>query len=139
MLWKDQKLGEAYDRAYRQTTWPTVAVTWSSKETPQTSLGAHKPSKTVMGISLRYKSLCWGFDGGFQTSEEDQNVSHSADNDSPFPISDLNIFPLRFAPDNAKERLLERGRKFWNCRHKQYVAYKGLDYGRREYFVSICL
>jgi len=109
---------------------------WSFKETLPTSIAEEEPSKTVLEISISFKSVCWHFDGVFQNIEEKHKVTHKSENDDPFPISDLGIFPLHLAPTATNEALAERGKMFWKCRHKKYVAYEGWDYERREQYVS---
>jgi hypothetical protein len=44
------------------------------------------------------------------------------------PITQLEVFPLQFYPkkENAKEKLISRGKKFEELRHYQYKAYDGV-------------
>lgn len=43
-----------------------------------------------------------------------------------FNINEMDWFPLRYASDEIKELLLERGHKFWRCRTMQFVGYAPL-------------
>ncbi|KAJ8119707.1 hypothetical protein ONZ43_g3401 [Nemania bipapillata] len=40
------------------------------------------------------------------------------------PIRDLEVFPIRFAPDEVVKKLRERGRTFWKCRVRSFVSYE---------------
>lgn len=91
----------------------------------------------------------WSYNGKFTQYTTNLvvnfHIDHidSFDSDSGSPktppimkIQDLSAYPLRFAPENVRPELLERGKKFWRCRKQKFVLYTGLDYARTQYFVS---
>jgi hypothetical protein len=67
----------------------------------------------------------WQFNGSFYKKDERWSLAwpSSAPTDEPIPISQLEIYPLRFASSEVVDRLRARGRIFWKCRHAQFVAY----------------
>jgi hypothetical protein len=96
-----------------------------------------KQLEAVMTIELKYKAMSWDFDGAFQVMVEEQSVNCTVDDDDPFPIDKLSLFPLQNARTEERQLLKERGRKFWECRKMKYVAYEGWDYEQVEYHVSL--
>jgi hypothetical protein len=41
----------------------------------------------------------------------------------PFDISDLMIYPVKFAENGLESTLRARGEVFWKCRLRNYVSY----------------
>ncbi|KAF2113907.1 hypothetical protein BDV96DRAFT_661132 [Lophiotrema nucula] len=64
----------------------------------------------------------WDFDGKFHRIEKDFVVKWQAVSDI-VPISDLQIYPLRFDKTGLQERLRRRGIDFWACRWRKFVSY----------------
>lgn len=91
---------------------------------------------TVVTTTLTMVGEHWEYDGVFQKSDEKLNVSLSASDEQPQPISDLNVFPIQHATEGELESLRERGRKFWSCRNMQYVSYTGWDSNKAEKFTN---
>lgn len=69
----------------------------------------------------------WEFDGNFYKEKVELFVKMSP-SETPTPINDLNIYPLRLDQTGLAERLRSRGMQYWSCRDKRYVSYHGLDY-----------
>ena len=91
----------------------------------------------------------WAFDGNFQRENENldlelpENEGFQDSSDmkgkitsqqrsetskagiTELEISELNIFPIRFASAEITEKLRQRGRTFWRCRNSSYVSYRG--------------
>lgn len=44
------------------------------------------------------------------------------------PITDLNVFPLKYAPQNVIATLKRRGSTIWKCRTRRLVSYQALEY-----------
>lgn len=67
----------------------------------------------------------WQFNGSFYKRDENWSLTwpSSAPTDKPIPISQLEIYPLRFASSEVVDQLKARGRIFWKCRHARFVAY----------------
>lgn len=84
---------------------------------------------------IRLEAYNWQFDGAFQKK------SHTLSNYLPrnaqtIEITSLKYYPLRFSPE-LKLALLERGRKFWDCRLRNFIVYNGWDYNYDQNIVSI--
>lgn len=102
----------------------------------------------------------WAFDGNFQRkytslelkfpiNDEDsddtpverdklnaQTTNGDAFESSEKSISELNVFPRRFAPDAIVNTLRRRGRTFWACRVRRLVSYQGDETEMAENSVS---
>ncbi|KAJ0109953.1 P-loop containing nucleoside triphosphate hydrolase protein [Diaporthe amygdali] len=67
---------------------------------------------------LTLKCETWSFHGSFQRDERDIMVHFpmSPARSEKVPISSLTAIPLRFDRTGLEERLMRRGRFFWNCR-----------------------
>jgi len=76
----------------------------------------------------------WGYDGSF-LNRKDTNLTLHVRLGEVTRITNLGVFPLRFAPQDLKNELIERGKHFWDLRHKHYVSYNGWDFKREEYYV----
>jgi hypothetical protein len=78
------------------------------------------PSPVDNSMPLRCWS--WDFDGCFfRKISTFENVWPSKT--SQTLITDLEVYPLRYATDGLKERLRRRGETFWRCRERNYVSY----------------
>ena len=91
----------------------------------------------------------WAFDGNFQrqhetlylevpADEEEGNNATDAKGKNSVPkrgnehkpksreknISDLNVFPIRFASAEIVDKCRRRGKTFWKCRSRNYVSYQ---------------
>lgn len=71
----------------------------------------------------------WNFDGMFhKTSKEFAINVLSRDIKSEteeFDITDLPLYPIRYASSEVVEALRQRGRMFWKCRFRNYVSLAG--------------
>jgi hypothetical protein len=76
----------------------------------------------------------WGYDGIALRRKDKEVALTTPTTHDPFPITSLAAYPLRYAPDEITQRLLARGRRFWELRHQTHVSYEGPDYkGDRVY------
>jgi uncharacterized protein DUF7025/ATPase family protein associated with various cellular activities (AAA) len=71
--------------------------------------------------SLTLKCLSWGFDGHFFQEKRQFPLSWIS-GEEEIPITELQTFPLKYDP-SLKGRLFTRGKQFWQCRFRKYVAY----------------
>ncbi|KAI9654671.1 MAG: hypothetical protein M1821_005878 [Bathelium mastoideum] len=69
--------------------------------------------------------VCWRFDGLFRKVTTSLSVSWPYSSSRILKITDLKIYPLRYAEAGMKEKLQDRGLKFWKCRHRIYAGYDG--------------
>lgn len=101
----------------------------------------------------------WDFDGSFQRKHASLSFSIVTENDpgpgpgaiyadksqaaeaafSPeeTPISDLEVFPIQYAPHEVVEQLRRRGKAFWNCRNRKLVSYDEQAKDNQQSMVSI--
>lgn len=73
------------------------------------------------GNTITLECETWTFHGKFQRDSETLKVSRPMGL-GRFPISSLSVIPLQFDGTGLKERLIERGRLFWNCRNGGLVT-----------------
>ncbi|RWA11510.1 hypothetical protein EKO27_g3612 [Xylaria grammica] len=82
----------------------------------------------------------WEFDGNFQRRNRQLRFSVVADTvadsqaskkmklldtrNETMPIQDLQVYPLRFAPEEIVKQLRMRGKRFWKCRNRSFVSYE---------------
>lgn len=89
--------------------------------------------------SVELECWNWGYDG-VSLHRKDKVLSLTVPAYGTVPISELSIYPLRFAAPQIKERLFARGQRFWELRNQTHVSYEGPDYsGERVYVSSACL
>ncbi|KAI0972612.1 hypothetical protein F4678DRAFT_460182 [Xylaria arbuscula] len=77
----------------------------------------------------------WGYDGHW-LRRTDTRVSVDVPTYSTIRINELAVYPLRFATEETKGRLLNNGQKFWNLRHQSFVSYEGPDFKGERIFPS---
>lgn len=80
-------------------------------------------STVASGQGVRLDCWSWVYDGGFRKAEQTIHVPWPASRNSIIPITDLAAWPLRLDNSDLQQRLEERGRDFWSCRHRRYVTY----------------
>lgn len=100
----------------------------------------------------------WDFDGSFErhhdelsfsvVTEDDPGpgpgikyASRAGDKDSkstpePISIKDLEVFPIRYAPQEVVQQLRRRGKAFWQCRKRKLVCYEEHANDSQESMVS---
>ena len=88
---------------------------------------------------FKFEAERWGFDGEYFKEQELLHLSYES-KDKPemtgLKINKLNIHPVRFAHQEVRQRLQQRGQTHWNCRFHAYVNVNGSDYHHDEKFVS---
>lgn len=78
--------------------------------------------------SLRYSwevpLSYWKFDGAFEMCQKLFTITMKVGyEEEMIQISQLNIFPLAYAPKQLRATLERRGKMFWKLRHKRFVTY----------------
>jgi chemotaxis signal transduction protein len=72
----------------------------------------------------------WGFDGAFKLHKGYQTIHMKVGYKGEIiPISQLNIVPLKYAPQHLEGMLMKRGCTFWKLRFRRFVTYHGDEYG----------
>jgi hypothetical protein len=117
-----------------QTSWPKKTRLPAPK-TKSTS-GRTEDNNQKIVATLDITTFSWDYDGFFQRIPTSLTVRHNGAPGDARPIQDLEAYPLQYAEPGTREALTIRGRKFWNCRHRQYVSYVGWDFSRTEHCVS---
>ena len=79
----------------------------------------------------------WEYNGSFRKITTELEFQDGTRLDGAKPIRDLKIYPLRYAEPKVEKLLRDRGRKFWQCRSRNYVCYSGLDNSHEEDSVRI--
>jgi hypothetical protein len=75
------------------------------------------------------KTWQWNFDGDFKRVEGSvmlrlsQSSVDDADGAKEWDMHDLDVYPLRFAPQPLIQKLRRRGMMFWKCRKRCLVSY----------------
>ncbi|ETS79874.1 hypothetical protein PFICI_07403 [Pestalotiopsis fici W106-1] len=80
-----------------------------------------KPQSGKDGLSINLESSHWTFDGNFEKRETALTIDKFPSMLEKFAISELTIYPRRFASGEIVRALRERGRMFWKCRERHYV------------------
>jgi hypothetical protein len=94
-----------------------------------------RPPKWTASHSVSLDCWNWGYDGQFLRRKE-KRIALTAPTYDTVPITDLAAYPLRYADEETRARLLERGSKFWKLRNLIHVAYHGPDYQGERVYVS---
>lgn len=72
----------------------------------------------------------WSFDGDFKREADKVTVrlSHAAENVSTegkmWGMHELDLYPLKFAPEMLVQELRKRGMMFWECRKRRLISYR---------------
>jgi hypothetical protein len=72
-------------------------------------------------LKVHLTSSYWTFDGTFEGRETILTIESFPSETEEFTITDLPIYPRRFASQETVRALRERGRMFWRCRERHYV------------------
>jgi hypothetical protein len=72
---------------------------------------------------LRLSCWTWMFDGSFRKKPEALIVPWPDPRAEEVPIDSLVAKPLRLDKSGLEQRLEERGKSFWSCRHRKFVSY----------------
>jgi len=115
----------AYQQASRIVQWPRITHAWSANF-------PNPDQKFVEHFKIEFNSLSWMYSSVFHTQQSQKTFRYTAESDEPFPISQLHLYPLKYADEKIKQLIEERGRKFWACRRQKYVAYSGWDFDHVE-------
>lgn len=85
--------------------------------------------------SLQLNCWAWVFDGT-HLKRRTERINVSCKGSNPIKITDLDAYPLRFATEETKARLLKRGARFWELRTPQLATYMGMNFLQEKYIVS---
>ncbi|KAI0444196.1 P-loop containing nucleoside triphosphate hydrolase protein [Xylaria telfairii] len=83
--------------------------------------------KNASNSKWRWQVQTWQYyyDGSFiQKNITNQIIMQSDAQDEEVPISELTVYPLKYASDTVRSRLQVRGETFWKCRYRRLVSYK---------------
>ena len=110
-------------------SWPS----YLGKEPPSKSGKAQKTSHEAQsgeGRSVHVWTMetwNWEFDGGFVRADHRLTLELPSKGTGEIAITELDVFPLRFAPQSIVTQLQRRGRTVWNCRKRRFVSYTEHD------------
>ncbi|KAJ9668738.1 hypothetical protein H2201_000982 [Coniosporium apollinis] len=115
---------EAYDKACLQASWLLKKVT------SQPVAGSE--DEFTSATEIIFHAHTWKFDGHFSRAIEKKSIQSPVSHNT-YLIRDMVAYPIRYAKEGTKERLLRRGKMFWDCRFRRYVSYCGWNYNHNEY------
>ncbi|KAF5696351.1 AAA family ATPase [Fusarium globosum] len=80
----------------------------------------------VLDYSAVIDVAFWKFDGTFRKASEKFPIKHLPNTllgeQEEFKITDLPLYPVKYASHETTEALRRRGRMFWKCRSRNYVG-----------------
>lgn len=81
------------------------------------------------GFKGRLNNYCWTFNGRFRKVHLSLPLDGFrkplvSSNEEEVDITSLSYYPLRFAAEGVREKLIARGHKFWNFRTRKFVCYR---------------
>jgi hypothetical protein len=86
--------------------------------------------------TLSLECWFWGYDGNF-FREHNITVIKWPSKSNLAAITELLLYPIRFATAGIESKLRERGHTFWGCRQRKYVSYDVPLQGLGSQLVSI--
>src|SRR5690606_37661600 len=79
---------------------------------------------------------CWAWSyHGFWLRRKKEMLTLNRSQSGLVLINSLSVYPLRFAKQEVKDRLIRRGRIFWGFRYLHHVSYSGWDARAEEFYV----
>jgi hypothetical protein len=93
-----------------------------------------EPNATKPTWNMTVESIV--FDGTFRKKLIRLTFNYEDPTLSCVKITDLKIYPLRFASFETEERLRALGNAFWPCRKPMFVSYSGIDNQKELYVCS---
>lgn len=100
----------------------------------ETAYVLKKTGSLFTADDLTLDCWAWSYDG-FWLRRKSEALTVNRSQSEPTPISSLSTYPLRFAKQVVKDRLIARGRKFWGLRYLHHVSYSGWDAKAEELYV----
>lgn len=96
---------------------PDVLEVFKSKEWPWSD-----------SVDVLMDEYGWYFNGRFSKTTYSYSMRRfpkpSVSDETEIDITSLPLYSLRFAKSGAREKLIARGHKFWNCRTRSLVCYR---------------
>ncbi|KAM7210502.1 hypothetical protein V8F06_014115 [Rhypophila decipiens] len=87
----------------------------------------------IVDSTLRLSCWNWGYDGHW-LQRKPAPLLVEIPSFGEKSITALAAYPLRFAQQEVRERILTNGKRFWDLRRPVLIAYEGPDYrGERDY------
>lgn len=129
---------------YRAESWPVESIRPTPNPSIATKYGMpgneyEPPHESGVASKWTLNGFTWGFDGKFygrwkqlkiEMSQQDSGLEEAAGDETDTaplkgqPITNLAVFPLRYAPEHIQKMLYHRGDILWKCRVRQLVSYQ---------------
>lgn len=93
----------------------------------------------TLALEWRIEVSCWAFETSFRVDRRRLKIVLNTTADNEVPITNLNIYPMRFADPNVERELRKRGETFWKCRSRKYVEYRDQGSLRSSNVSLLCL
>ncbi|KAI1390037.1 uncharacterized protein F4822DRAFT_400596 [Hypoxylon trugodes] len=116
--------------AYIGTTWPQTDLRRNLPQQPLNGKARQKPDSLELRhrkrkVVLSVEGWCWEYDGTFRSSEKALEFTYwTSSPDEKLKITDLEIFPLKYATETIRAALQRRGETYWKCRGQKLVDYQ---------------
>ncbi|KAM7185678.1 Fidgetin-like protein 1 [Naviculisporaceae sp. PSN 640] len=108
-----------------------VLVTTNKKGLQTAAVLRSVPEVENGGSVVQLHCWYWGYNG-HKLRRKDNKLPVQIQSYGETAINQLAVYPLRFATQEVKDKILANGRKFWEHRKPAQVAYQGWDYQRER-------
>jgi len=112
------------ESAYLTTSWPDfsgVQRQWKPSQMRKTEQTERDMDEDTI---CSFKGWSWHFHGSFETNSVVLFLRLPESGLDELCITDLNVYPLRYASESVQARLERRGRILWSCRFRRLVSYQ---------------
>ncbi|PVH76181.1 AAA family ATPase [Cadophora sp. DSE1049] len=123
IVWEaKRKIHAVIARSWPQQTSASASSVNQQKKERDRSKDALDTDKSVSGWTV--ESWSYQYDGNFLRKKQSVEITCSAmSSDEEIAISQLNVYPLKYAPEAFMPTLEDRGKTFWSCRYRKVVSY----------------
>jgi AAA+ superfamily predicted ATPase len=112
------------ESAYLTTSWPE----FSDVQQQRKILQMYKTGPTERDVDeytiCSFEGWSWLFHGSFETKSVILDLRLPKSELEELCITDLNVYPLRYASESVQTRLERRGKILWSCRFRRLVSYQ---------------
>jgi AAA+ superfamily predicted ATPase len=116
--------GDHSESAYLTTSWPEFSGVQQQRKVSQ----MHKIRPTERDVDedtiCSFEGQSWHFHGSFETKSTILVLRLPESGREELCITDLNVYPLRYASETIQARLERRGEILWSCRFRRLVSYQ---------------
>ena len=112
-------------QAYMARGWASYSSYGKPKKSKDGDIGSIDSAGERRNWSWRIPAWTYVYEGTFYKNDAVlELLLRTAQLDEEVNMQDINVIPLRFVGEEARERLELRGNRFWSCRNRQLVSYQ---------------